>query len=169
LLEGGYFMPTIDKSTEMKNLKDEKFILFSLENRNYGLDVKYVNHIISCIDIEKNNDLPNYFEGTVDYLGKKLPVLDLRKKYGKIKSKLSKKPYIIVSAVNNKNVGLIVDSISEVIYLNKKDIKPAVKVKSIFNNNSIKGISNKNNIVSILVDMEKILNEKDYKVIEKYN
>ncbi|MEN8905535.1 MAG: chemotaxis protein CheW [Clostridiales bacterium] len=161
-----------DKTLGIKNLKEEKFVIFTIEKRNYGLDIKNVNQVLGYMDIEKFPDLPDipdYFEGVLNFENKVLPVIDIRKKFTNNLNQEKKGSYIIASQINNKKVGIIVDSITEVLCLTKNDIKPANDVNSIFDNKSIKGVSDKNNEINILIDIEKVLNEKDYKLIDKFN
>ena len=149
--------------------KEKKYITFTLEKERYGVEIKYVDRVLGFVEISKVPDLPDYFEGVVKYDGKDIPVIDLRRKYINRGVDISEGSFVIVTEVKNRMLGLLVNSVSEVLYLNEKDIKPATNCESLFGNDSLKGITMKNNVTNVLVDIEKILTKRDIDFIDKFN
>lgn len=138
---------------------ESQFVSFKLGTEEYGLDINNVQEIIKVPSITRVPRAPFAVEGVVNLRGSILPILDARKRFDMESIELMNSTRIIVTNKNDMNVGLIVDSVSEVIRINSSKIEqppPLIKNSSA---NYIKGIGKLNNgkrLISLL-DLDKML------------
>lgn len=138
-----------------------KFLTFSIENEYYGIEIKYVTEIIGVQVITEVPELPSYIKGIINLRGKIIPVIDIRLRFKKTEKDYNDRTCIIVIDINEISVGLIVDNVCEVLTISDDDIVPPPNMKTGFNSKYIKGIGKVGNEVKLLLDCNKLLNDKD--------
>lgn len=137
-----------------------KFLTFSLGNEFYGLEIAYVTEIIGIQPITEIPELPDYVKGIVNLRGKIVPVMDVRLRFKKEPRQYNDRTCVIVIDIQDVSVGLIVDSVSEVLTIPEESIVPPPEIKAV-QNRYIKGIGKVEGDIKLLLDCEKILNEDD--------
>lgn len=139
--------------------KDEKQILiFSLSGEDLGLDISCVREVLKPQKIHPLQNAPEFIEGVIELRGHIIVAMDLRKKFN-IES-LADRPQmrIIVCTVKSFIVGLVVDSVSEVVSLSDANIMLSPQTAALrFGDNYIAGIVRLGQRVITLLDLEKIL------------
>ena len=137
-----------------------KFLTFSMGNEFYGIEIKYVTEIIGMQPITEIPEMPEYIKGIINLRGKIIPVMDVRLRFRKAFRDYNDRTCIIVIDIEDISIGLIVDSVSEVIAIADDEIvaPPNVAKES---NKYIKGIGKVGNDVKLLLDSDKLLNETD--------
>ncbi|MBW4828705.1 MAG: chemotaxis protein CheW [Clostridiaceae bacterium] len=142
--------------TENKNLEN-KYVLFKLDNEDYGLnidDVLSIEKIQSCTRVP---NAPEYVVGVINLRGEVIPILDLRRKLNLEPKPGDQNSRIIITSSNDIVVGLIVDSSSEVLEIKDENIdNPSATGEKKFNE-YIKGIGKDNKRLVIVLDLEKLL------------
>jgi purine-binding chemotaxis protein CheW len=141
-----------------------KFLTFSMGNEFYGIEIKYVTEIIGMQPITEIPEMPEYIKGIINLRGKIIPVMDVRLRFRKAFRDYNDRTCIIVIDIEDISIGLIVDSVSEVIAIADDEIvaPPNVAKES---NKYIKGIGKVGNDVKLLLDSDKLLNETDVEVL----
>lgn len=94
-----------------------RVLLFNIGSALYGLPL---THVLEIINIQKSTHLPNtpiYIKGVVNLRGKVVPVIDVRLKFNMEERPYDDKTCIIVTEIHEMQIGLIVDSVSEVVTL----------------------------------------------------
>ncbi|MCR3921144.1 MAG: chemotaxis protein CheW [Firmicutes bacterium] len=149
--------------TEEDTQKD-KFLTFSVGNEAYGIEIKYVTEIIGIQPVTEVPELPNYIRGIINLRGKIIPVMDVRLRFKKEFLEYNDRTCVIVVDINDLSVGLIVDSVAEVMSIPETEIvEPPQVSKS--SNKFIKGIGKVGNEVKLLLDCNKLLSEDEFNVI----
>ncbi|MEG6572773.1 chemotaxis protein CheW [[Clostridium] cellulosi] len=138
-----------------------KFLTFQLGNEVYGIEIRYVTEIIGIQQITYVPEVPKYVKGIINLRGKVIPVIDVRLKFGKPPVDYDDRTCIIVIDINDTQIGLIVDCVSEVLNISDDNIVPPPSYKTGFQNKYIKGIGKVGNAVKLLLDCEKIISEND--------
>lgn len=138
-----------------------KFLTFQLGNEVFGIEIKFVTEIIGVQAITYVPEVPNYVKGIINLRGKIIPVIDVRLKFKKPEVPYDDRTCIIVIEIKDTSIGLIVDSVSEVLNISDDNIVPPPSYKTGFQNKYIKGIGKVGNEVKLLLDCEKIVSEKD--------
>lgn len=116
-------MNTSDSSVSLKisappEELQNRYLTFKSEEKIYGIDLAHVVEIIGVLPFTKVPLLPDYFKGIVNLRGKVVPVVDVRIKLGRApQEKYDEKTCILVVDIKDMCVGLIVDSVSEVLTL----------------------------------------------------
>jgi len=95
-------------------LKD-RYLLFNIEDTKYGVSLEYVLEIINIQAITFVPGVAHYIKGIINLRGKIIPIIDVRLKLGLPEREYDDKTCIIVLNVNDSHVGIIVDSVSEVV------------------------------------------------------
>jgi purine-binding chemotaxis protein CheW len=142
------------------NLGDfERYLLFELEDEDYGINIEYVIEIIGIQDITYLPKMPNYVKGLINLRGKIVPVIDAREKFGKQKAIYNDRTCIVVLDVEGIMVGLVVDTISDVINVYNDVLEEAPKIGQIKTNKYISNIAKVDDQVKLLIDCDKLINE----------
>lgn len=151
---------------DVEDTQQGKFLTFALENEVYGLEIKYVKEIIGIQPITEVPDVPKYVKGIINLRGKIIPVIDVRLKFGKEQIEYNDRTCIIVIDIEDISIGLIVDSVAEVINISEENIVPPPDYKSGFHNNYIKGIGKVGNSVKLLLECNKLVLEEETTTLE---
>jgi purine-binding chemotaxis protein CheW len=145
---------------EEEDTQKGKFLTFSIGNEFYGLEIRCVTEIIGIQAITEVPELPEYIRGIINLRGKIIPVMDVRLRFRKQFREYNDRTCIIVIDIKDTSVGLIVDSVSEVISIVDEDIVPPPDIKR-GTNRYIKGIGKVQNDVKLLLDCDRLLNDDD--------
>ena len=147
---------------EEDTLKD-KYLIFSIGREYYGIDIKYVTEIIGIEPITEVPELPVYIKGVINLRGKIIPVMDVRAKFKKEEKEYDDRTCIIVVEMGNICIGLIIDTVLEVVNIEESSISPLPKTSSNKDtaNKYIKGIGEVQNGVRLLIDCQKLLEEEE--------
>lgn len=145
---------------EEEDTQKGKFLTFSIGNESYGIEIKFVTEIIGIQPITEVPELPAYIRGIINLRGKIIPVMDVRLRFKKNFREYNDRTCIIVIDIQDISMGLIVDSVSEVLSIADQEIVQAPEVNR-RSNKYIKNIGKVGNEVKLLLDCDKLLNEDD--------
>ena len=142
--------------------REGKYLTFSLGGEEYGLEILKVKEIIGIMNITSVPQTPRYVKGVINLRGKVIPVIDLRLKFGMETLEYSERTCIIVvdivtSAGAKVIMGIVVDSVSEVMNIKAEEVEdtPTFGVK--MNTDFIQGMAKVKGTVKMLLDIDKIL------------
>lgn len=138
-----------------------KYLTFTLDEENYGIEIKNVTEIIGIQKITRVPELPIYMKGIINLRGKIIPVIEVRLKFKKQSVNYDDRTCIIVVNIKDLPVGLIVDNVDEVLTIADENIAPPPNNRTGFENRYIKGIGRTGNQVQILLDCNKLLGEDE--------
>jgi len=144
-----------------------RFLTFSLGNESYGIEVKYVTEIIGMQAITEIPELPEYVKGVINLRGKIIPVMDVRLRFKKEPREYNDRTCVIVVDINDISIGLIVDTVSEVITIPEEDIVEPPQMNKGLNNRYIKSIGKVGSDVKLLLDCEKLLTANEIEVLSE--
>lgn len=146
-----------------EDTQKDKYLTFSLNKENYGLEVRYVTEIIGIQLITEVPELPSYIKGIINLRGKIIPVMDVRLRFRKEPREYNDRTCIIVVDIREVAIGLIVDSVVEVLSIPQSEVVPPPDPSTGFSNRYIKGVGKVGNDVKLILDCEKILNDDELK------
>jgi len=144
-----------------------RFLTFSLGNESYGIEVKYVTEIIGMQAITEMPELPEYVKGVINLRGKIIPVMDVRLRFKKEPREYNDRTCVIVVDINDISIGLIVDTVSEVITIPEEDIVEPPQMNKELNNRYIKSIGKVGSDVKLLLDCEKLLTTNEIEALSE--
>ena len=138
-----------------------KYLTFVVGKEVYGIEIVYVVEIIAKQEITEVPELPIYVKGFINLRGNIIPVIDIRLKFKKPPADYNDRTCIIVISINDISVGLIVDSVADVISIADEAIAPPPDRKTGFHNRYIKGIGKVENEVKLLIECEMLFTEEE--------
>jgi purine-binding chemotaxis protein CheW len=140
---------------------ENQLVVFSLANEHYGVGIAAVDSIIKLQPITHVPRAPAFVEGVTNLRGKVLPVVDLRKRFDLPVAPETKETRIVVSELNGSAVGMIVDSVSEVLRVPEEAIEPPSPLVTTVDSIFVTGIAKMGERLIILLDLEKVLTPEE--------
>lgn len=135
-----------------------QLVTFHLGNEEFAVDILRVQEINRMVNITSVPNSPHFVEGVINLRGKIIPVIDLRKRFLMESKEHDKQTRIVVVDVEGKTVGLIVDSVSEVLRLPLDTVEPPPSIVAGVDAEYIHGVGKLEDRLLILLDLRKILN-----------
>ncbi len=148
------------ESEDLMTLEDtqkDKYLSFNLGNSEYVIPIHYVLEIIGLQPITRVPDVPDYVKGVINIRGKVIPVVDLRQRFGLEERAYDDRTCIIIVRIEEMQVGLIVDTVDEVLKIESQQIEPPPEVKRGQDNKFIDGLAKVADSVKIVLNMASIL------------
>ena len=134
----------------------QKHLTFKLADEEYGVEILKVRELIKVMDITAVPQMPTHMKGVINLRGKVIPVVDLRLKFGLDEIEHTEQTCIIVVDVG-KEIGIIVDTVSEVLDIKGQDIEPPPSMGGSVDTSFILGMGKVGDAVKILLDIDKVL------------
>lgn len=147
-----------------KDLKDEllQMVVFQLGGEEFGVEIMKVQEIIRMPEITQIPQSPEYVEGVINLRGKIIVVINLDTRFNLSSKDVDEHSRIIVVEIGDNVVGMIVDSVNEVLRINVSSIDPAPElVTSGVSREYITGVGKLDGRLLILLDLAKVLNKKE--------
>ncbi len=159
-------METVLKEKDISS-HEGKFLTFVLGNEEYGVEILKVREIMGIMEITPVPQTPDYMKGVINLRGKVIPIIDLRLKFSMDEVEHTKETCIIVAEVGATQVGVIVDSVSEVMDIKGEDIEEAPNFGQEIDTNFIMGLGKTKKKIVILLDIERVLTTEELKMVEQ--
>ena len=135
---------------------------FTVDQDFYVIDIMRIKQIIEPTDITVVRNTPDYLKGVIELRNTIIPIIDLRERLGlKYKEQDRYTKYLIV-IVHSKVLGIIVDSVNEIITIPKEYIKPAPRILLHNTNRFYLGMCNFGGKMRILLNLKKIVSDSDF-------
>src|SRR5690625_203255 len=144
---------------EMVN--DQKVIVFQLADEEYALSVDQVGSIERMLTITRVPQAAEFVKGVINLRGVVTPVIDLRNRFNLPESEYTDTTRIIISYIDDIEVGLIVDAANDVIDIPEQSIEAAPSVVGAVDVNYISGVAKVDDRLLILLDLEKVLSMEE--------
>ncbi|MGR3174519.1 MAG: chemotaxis protein CheW [Candidatus Scalindua sp.] len=157
----------MDTVLTKKEITEGKFLTFNLVKEVYGIEILKVREIICLMDITNVPQTPDYLKGVINLRGKVIPIVDLRLKFSMPEVEHTQETCIIVAEVNNTSIGIIVDSVSEVLNIKSEEIEEAPQFGQGIDTNFILGLGKTKERIVILLDIELVLSSEDLETVEQ--
>src|SRR5438045_5104313 len=144
--------------------KDLQVVGFRIGKETYGVRIASVREIVCVAEITAVPSAPDLIEGVINLRGKIIPVMDLRKRFGQSEIQHDKKNRILVVELDNKLVGLIVNSASEVLKIPPSEIEAPGAVFADSESSYVTGVGKLKGRLIILLDISKLLRSEERRV-----
>ncbi|MEJ6949846.1 chemotaxis protein CheW [Natronospora cellulosivora (SeqCode)] len=140
-------------------IHEGKYLTFSLGKEEYGIPILKVKEIIGMMEITEVPKSPEFVKGVINLRGKIIPLMDLRLKFGLEEIEYSERTCIIVIDIKNKDnlrqIGVAVDSVSEVVSIQREAIEPPPNYEDGEYEGFLTGIAKVDNKVVMLLNTDK--------------
>ena len=138
-----------------------QLVTFTLGQEEYAVDILKVQEINRMKEITRVPNSPSYVEGVINLRGKVIPVVDLRKKFGLEEKENDEQSRIMIMDIQGITMGLVVDSVSEVLRIPSSTVEPTPPMASNISAEFIKGIAKLEDRLIILLDMDRLLGKSE--------
>lgn len=140
-----------------------QFLTFNLGDELYGVDILRVQEIKGYTAVTKIPNTPPHIKGVLNLRGTIVPIVELRTKFGMPTIEYTTFTVIIVVVVRDKVMGLVVDSVSDVLNIDKKDIQPPPQFGAKVDVSFMNAIGKSGDKLVALLDMDRLLSDGDLK------
>jgi len=154
----------LDFSGQEEDTLKGKYLIFSIENELYGIEIRYITEIIVIQPITMVPGMPHYVKGITNLRGRIIPVIDARLRLNKAHREYDDRSCIIVLDLNDISTGLIVDSVSEVITIADEDIAPPPDINK-GGLKYFKGVDKADGNIKLLLDCNKMLTDDEAELL----
>jgi purine-binding chemotaxis protein CheW len=151
--------------------REGKYLTFSLDQEEYGIGILKVKEIIGMMRVTPVPQTPEFVKGVINLRGRVIPVIDLRLRFGMGKVDYTERTCIVVVEIDSDNgklhIGVVVDSVSEVLNIKGSDIEDTPAFGTALNTDYILGMAKAGGSVKILLDIDKVLSTEEMGMLEK--
>jgi purine-binding chemotaxis protein CheW len=147
-----------------------KYLTFALAKEEYGIGTLKIKEIIGMMPITSVPQTPKFVKGVINLRGKVIPVVDLRLRFGMESIDYTERTCIIVVEIERQSgtvmIGIVVDSVSEVLYVKGEDIEDTPTFGTKLNTEYILGMAKLEGGVKILLDIDKVLSAEEIALLK---
>ena len=162
---------TIDQAISVMSDREGKYLTFVLAGEEYGISILKIKEIIGMMPITTIPQTPEFVKGVINLRGKVIPVVDLRLRFGMERINYTERTCIVVVEISGEAgtvmIGVVVDSVSEVLNIRAKDIEETPAFGTKLNTDYILGMAKSEGGVKILLDIDKVLSRDEVVQLEK--
>ena len=148
----------------VEDMLEGRFLTFSVGQEVYGIDIRYVVEIVGIQPITEVPEYPEHIRGIINLRGKIFPVMDVRLRFKKPQREYDSRTCIIVIDTNEIQIGLIVDSVAEVLDIPESDIVPPPDLNK-SGQRFLKAIGKVGSEIKLLLDCHKLLTDEEIEII----
>ena len=154
-------MNVIDKSEQAVSAGSREYLTFRLGQEEYGIDILKVQEIRGYEKPTRIANAPEFIKGVVNLRGTIVPIVDMRLKFRCAKADYDAFTVVIILHLRSRVVGIVVDSVSDVMELQPESVKAAPELDSGIDSSSVVGLGSVGDRMLILLDIEKLMSGAD--------
>jgi len=160
----------MDKAVKLAAEREGKYLTFTLADEEYGIGILKIKEMSGMMPVTTVPQTPDFVKGVINLRGKVIPVMDLRLRFGMESIDYTERTCIIVVEIEGSNgtiqIGIVVDSVSEVLNIKGEDIEDTPTFGTKLNTEYILGMAKMEGGVKILLDIDRVLSEGDIADLE---
>jgi purine-binding chemotaxis protein CheW len=134
-----------------------EFLTFALGSEEYGVDILKVKEIRGYDAVTRLPDAPDYIKGVINLRGTIVPVVDMRLKFRLERAEYTALTVMIVLNVADRVVGMVVDSVSDVVQLSAEQVRAVPEIGATIDRQFLTGIGTLDERMLILLDIERLM------------
>ena len=142
-----------------------EFLAFTLGAEEYGIDIQKVQELRGYDTVTRIANAPEHIKGVVNLRGIIVPIIDMRIKFNLGTPTYDQFTVVIILNIASRVMGMVVDSVSDVITLKPEQIKPAPEMGSVLDTNYLIGLGTIDDRMLILVDIDKLMSSDEMGLI----
>jgi len=139
-----------------------QMVTFRLAEETYGINVMHVQEVLRITEIAPVPGAPSYVLGIINLRGNVVTVIDTRSRFGLPSAETDDSSRIVIIEADKQVVGILVDSVAEVVELHQSEIDSAPNVGNEESSRYIQGVANREKDLLIVVDLNKLLTEEEW-------
>jgi purine-binding chemotaxis protein CheW len=133
-----------------------QFLTFAVDKNEYAVDIMKVREIRGWHDTTRIPNSPEYMMGVINLRGTVIPIFDLRNRFSQGKTTPNEKNVVVVLAVGSRTIGILVDAVSDILTVNRSEIKqaPSASKETGIDDAYVSGLISVDEKMVILLDVE---------------
>ncbi|MEH6649235.1 MAG: chemotaxis protein CheW [Motiliproteus sp.] len=139
-----------------------QYVTFLLKDEIYGINVMQVQEVLRYSEIAPVPGAPSYVLGIINLRGNVVTVIDTRQRFGLMPADVTDNTRVVIIEVEKQVIGILVDAVSEVVYLNQSEIEKAPNIGTEESTKFIQGVCHKDDRLLILVELDKMMTEDEW-------
>jgi len=148
-----------NKSADQSDHGLEQFISFRVGEEDFALDILLVREIKGWTRTTILPNQPDYVRGVLNLRGAIVPVFDLNCRFGKGLTEATAKHVVIIVSLNDRHIGLLVDTVSDILSLSASQIGPVPEMDARHHAKYLKGIITLNSSMVVLLSLEHLFEQ----------
>lgn len=152
---------------KQQSLSGNEVLAFTLGKEEYGIDILKVQEIRGYDAVTKIANAPEFIKGVINLRGVIVPIVDMRIMFNLGEPSYDQFTVVIILNIGTRVVGMVVDSVSDVITLSAEQIKPAPQMGTTMKSDYLLGLGTIEERMLILVDVDLLMSSSDMGLIEK--
>ncbi|MBG6077590.1 chemotaxis protein CheW [Polaromonas sp. CG_9.11] len=144
-----------------------EFLSFTLGQEEYGIDIQKVQELRGYDTVTRIANAPEHIKGVVNLRGIIVPIIDMRIKFNLGTPTYDQFTVVIILNIASRVMGMVVDSVSDVITLKPEQIKPAPAMGSVLDTEYLMGLGTLDERMLILIDLDRLMSSDEMGLIEK--
>lgn len=154
-------MSVMEKTREAASTGAREYLTFRLDKEEYGLDILKVQEIRGYEPPTRIANAPSFIKGVVNLRGTIVPIVDMRLKFNCSQAKYDSFTVVIILSLRHRVVGIVVDSVSDVMEITPESIQSAPDIESVIDSSCVLGLGSVSDRMLILLDIEKLMSSVD--------
>lgn len=154
-------MGSMEKLEALTTSDAREYLTFRLDQEEYGIDILKVQEIRGYEAPTRVANAPDFIKGVVNLRGTIVPIVDMRLKFSCSKVDYNSFTVVIILNLRNRIVGIVVDSVSDVMELPPESLKSAPDIDSVIDNAAVLGLGSLGDRMLILLDIERLMSAPD--------
>jgi purine-binding chemotaxis protein CheW len=142
-------------------------LAFTLGSEEYGINILKVQEIRGYDAVTKIANAPDFIKGVINLRGIIVPIVDMRIKFNLGTPTYDQFTVVIILNVADRVIGMVVDSVSDVITLTAEQIKPAPQMGTALNTDYLIGLGTIDERMVILIDIDRLMTSDEIGLIEE--
>jgi purine-binding chemotaxis protein CheW len=147
----------LPSGTALAMAKGSEYLTFRLDREEYGIDILKVQEIRGYEPPTRIAHAPLFVKGVFNLRGTIVPIVDLRLKFNCVNADYDASTVVIVLNLSRRIVGIVVDSVSDVLTLSPEDLKPAPDIDTVIDSDAVIGLGALKERMLILLDIERLM------------
>ena len=154
-------MGMMEKLGDLTSAGAREYLTFRLDHEEYGIDILKVQEIRGYEPPTRVANAPAFVKGVVNLRGTIVPIVDMRLKFNCSKAEYNSFTVVIILNLGSRIVGIVVDSVSDVMKLPPESLKAAPDIESVIDSGSVLGLGSLGDRMLILLDIERLMSAPD--------
>ena len=145
---------------------NNEYLTFKLGDEEYGIDILKVQEIRGYDHVTRIANTPGWLKGVINLRGTIVPIVDMRIKFNLGRAEYDQFTVVIILNVAKRTVGMVVDSVSDVLTLAGEQVRPAPELSGTMDTRYILGLGTVEGRMIILADIERLMTSREMDLLE---
>ncbi|GHU51316.1 chemotaxis protein CheW [Clostridia bacterium] len=147
----------VTQNQSIEEITKDQYLTFIIDDEEYAIGIAYIQEIVNNLSITVVPQTPDYVKGIVSLRGDIIPAIDVRCRFHKPEKEFDEQTCIVFVEYQGYQLGLIVDKVKEVMFIEEDFIAPPPSAKLSYYNQFVKSIGQVGDEIRLLLDLDKFL------------